>query len=71
MRPDQRCDSRRALAAHVAIAQHPAEIGYYGVVSAYAHLTGQSIPVAIGTGFTVLNADNIADPEVARYIYSE
>ncbi len=55
----------------VAIAQHPAEIGYYGVVSAYAHLTGQSIPVAIGTGFTVLNADNIDDPEAARYIYSE
>ncbi len=55
----------------VAIAQHPAEIGYYGVMSAYAYLTGQSIPVAIGTGFTVLNADNIADPEAARYIYSE
>ena len=35
----------------LAIAQHPAEIGYFGVVSAYAHLTGQSIPVAIGTGF--------------------
>ncbi len=39
----------------IAIAQHPAEIGYYGVMSAYAHLTGQSIPVAIGTGFTVMD----------------
>ena len=38
----------------VAIAQHPAEIGYFGVVSAYAHLTGQSIPTMIGTGFTVM-----------------
>lgn len=55
----------------VAIAQHPAEIGYYGVVSAYAHLTGQSIPVAIGTGFTIIDATNYQDPEVARYIYSE
>lgn len=55
----------------VAIAQHPAEIGYYGVVSAYAHLTGQSIPTAIGTGFTILDAGNIDDPEAARYIYSE
>jgi ribose transport system substrate-binding protein len=55
----------------VAIAQHPAEIGYYGVVSAYAHLTGQSIPVAIGTGFTIIDASNYEDPEVARYIYSE
>jgi ribose transport system substrate-binding protein len=55
----------------VAIAQHPAEIGYYGVVSAYAHLTGQSIPVAIGTGFTIIDASNVNDPEVAKYIYAE
>lgn len=54
----------------VAIAQHPAEIGYYGVVSAYAHLTGNSIPVAIGTGFTVIDKANVADPNVAKYIYS-
>ncbi len=55
----------------VAIAQHPAEIGYYGVVSAYAHLTGQSIPVAIGTGFTVIDKTNVADPNVAKFIYSD
>jgi len=55
----------------VAIAQHPAEIGYYGVVSAYAHLTGQSIPVSIGTGFTIIDADNVSDPEVAKYIYTD
>lgn len=55
----------------VAIAQHPAEIGYYGVVSAYAHLTGQSIPVAIGTGFTVIDKTNVKDPNIAKYIYSE
>ena len=55
----------------VAIAQHPAEIGYFGVVSAYAHLTGQSIPTLIGTGFTVIDKSNVSDPEVAKYIYSE
>ncbi len=55
----------------LAIAQHPAEIGYYGVVSAYAHLTGHSIPVAIGTGFTVIDKGNVADPNVAKYIYSD
>jgi ribose transport system substrate-binding protein len=55
----------------MAIAQHPAEIGYYGVVSAYAHLTGNSIPVSIGTGFTIIDATNYNDPEVAKYIYSE
>ena len=55
----------------VAIAQHPAEIGYFGVVAAYAHLTGNSIPVSIGTGFTIIDKSNVTDPEVARYIYSD
>lgn len=55
----------------VAIAQHPAEIGYYGVVTAYAHLTGQSVPPLIGTGFTIINADNVDDPEVQQFIYAE
>jgi ribose transport system substrate-binding protein len=55
----------------VAIAQHPAEIGYYGVVSAYAHLTGQSIPTMIGTGFTVIDKSNVDDPETAKFIYSD
>lgn len=54
----------------MAIAQHPAEIGYYGVVSAYAHLTGQSIPVSIGTGFTVIDKSNLDDPNVKKFIYS-
>jgi ribose transport system substrate-binding protein len=54
-----------------AIAQHPAEIGYFGVVAAYAALTGQSIPTSIGTGFTVINADNVDDEDIARFIYSE
>ena len=54
-----------------AIAQHPAEIGYYGVMSAYAHLTGQSIPTTIGTGFTVMDKSNIDQPEVAKFIYKD
>jgi ribose transport system substrate-binding protein len=55
----------------IAIAQHPAEIGYFGVVAAYAHLTGQSIPTLIGTGFTVIDKDNVDDPKVKRFIYSD
>lgn len=55
----------------LAIAQHPAEIGYFGVVAAYAHLTGQSVPTLIGTGFTVIDKDNIDDPNVKRFIYSD
>lgn len=52
-----------------AIAQHPAEIGYYGVVSAYAHLTGQSIPTKIGTGFTEMDKSNIDNPDVMKFVY--
>jgi ribose transport system substrate-binding protein len=55
----------------LAIAQHPSEIGYFGVVAAYAHLTGQSIPTSIGTGFTVMDKSNVDQPEVARFIYKE
>ena len=69
--PGSIVDNIKSGLVDVAIAQHPAEIGYYGVVSAYAHLTGHSIPVSIGTGFTIMDKSNIDDPEVAKYIYSE
>jgi ribose transport system substrate-binding protein len=55
----------------IAIAQHPAEIGYFGVVAAHAALTGQSIPTTIGTGFTVMDKSNISDPAVNKYLYSD
>jgi ribose transport system substrate-binding protein len=51
------------------IAQHPAEIGYFGLVAAYAHVTGNPVPTAIGTGFTVMTKDNIDDPNVSRFLY--
>lgn len=69
--PGSIVDNIKSGLVDVAIAQHPAEIGYYGVVSAYAHLTGHSIPVSIGTGFTIMDKSNIDDPEVAKYIYAE
>jgi ribose transport system substrate-binding protein len=69
--PTSIVDNIKSGLVDVAIAQHPAEIGYYGVVSAYAHLTGQSIPTSIGTGFTVIDKANVADPNVAKYIYSD
>ncbi len=55
----------------VAIAQHPAEIGYFGVMAAYAHLTGNSIPILIGTGFTVIDKSNVTDPKTAKFVYSD
>ncbi|MCF8516825.1 MAG: substrate-binding domain-containing protein [Rhodobacteraceae bacterium] len=69
--PGSIVDNLKTGLVDVAIAQHPAEIGYYGVVSAYAHLTGNSIPVSIGTGFTIMDKSNIDDPNVAKYVYSE
>ncbi len=69
--PTSIVDNIKSGLVDVAIAQHPAEIGYYGVVSAYAHITGNSIPVAIGTGFTIIDKDNVGDENVAKYIYSD
>ena len=55
----------------LAIAQHPAEIGYFGVMSAYAVIHGQSIPTTIGTGFTVMDKANVSDPAIAKFVYSD
>jgi ribose transport system substrate-binding protein len=68
--PTSIIDNLKSGLVDMAIAQHPAEIGYYGVVSAYAHLTGHSIPTSIGTGFTVITKDNYTDKKVAQFIYS-
>jgi ribose transport system substrate-binding protein len=55
---------------NIAIAQHPRVIGYYGVMCAYGLITGEGAPLSIGTGFTVINAGNIDDPVIRKYIYS-
>lgn len=67
--PTSIVDNLKTGLVDLAIAQHPAEIGYFGVMAAYAHLTGQSVPTAIGTGFTVMDKSNIDKPEVARFVY--
>ena len=54
----------------IAVAQHPAEMGYYGVCTAYAHLTDQSVPPLISTGYTVIDRSNVNDPAISKYIYS-
>jgi len=69
--PQRIVDDIKSGLIDLAIAQHPAEIGYYGVVTAYAAITGQSVPTTIGTGFTVMGADNIDDPEVLKFVYSD
>ena len=52
-----------------AIAQHPGVIGYYGAMCAYGLITGEGSPLSIGTGFSVINAGNIDDPLIRKYIY--
>lgn len=54
----------------IAIAQHPATIGYYGVMTAEAVLSGEAVPPAIGTGFTVIDKANVNDPSIQKFIYS-
>ena len=69
--PQSIVDNIKSGLVDMAIAQHPATIGWFGVAAAYAHLTGTAIPVSIGTGFTLIDATNVDDPEVAQFIYSE
>jgi len=69
--PQSIVDNIKSGLVDAAIAQHPAEIGWFGVATAIAHLTDQSVPRAIGTGFTVINEDNVDDPEIQKFIYSE
>ncbi len=52
------------------IAQKPADMGYMAVAMANAYLNGvQSIPKRIPTGYAIITAENVDDPEVAQYIY--
>ncbi|MGI9503707.1 MAG: ABC transporter substrate-binding protein [Geminicoccaceae bacterium] len=69
--PSRIVDDIKSGLIDMAIAQHPAEIGYYGVMTAYAALTDQSIPISIGTGFTVMDASNIDDPAIQKFVYSD
>jgi ribose transport system substrate-binding protein len=49
------------------IAQKPAEIGADGVEQAYNALTGKSTEKKIGTGFTSVTKDNLAENQDALY----
>ena len=68
--PTSIIDQIKSGLVDIAIAQHPAEIGYFGVVAAHAALSGNSIPTSIGTGFTVIDKQNVDDPAVKKFIYS-
>lgn len=52
------------------IAQKPFDMGYLAVAMAMADWRGvSSVPPRITTGYAIINAENVDDPEVARFIY--
>ena len=69
--PNRIVDDLKSGLVDLAVAQHPAEIGYYGVMTAYAVINGQSVPPEIGTGATIMTKDNIDDPEIRKFVYSD
>ena len=69
--PKSIVDQIKSGEVEMTIAQHPAEIGYYGVLTAYDHLTEQSVPPLIGTGFTVIDKSNADNPDTKKFIYSD
>ena len=67
--PESIVDQLKDGTCELTIAQHPAEIGYFGFMAAYAHVTGNPAPTAIGTGFSIMTAANIDDPKISKYLY--
>jgi ribose transport system substrate-binding protein len=51
------------------VAQKPYDIGVQGIQQAVAALTGGEVTPVIETESIVVTADNLADPEVSKYIY--
>lgn len=52
------------------LAQKPFDMGYLAVSFAQADSRGvTSLPRRVETGFAIISADNVDDPEVARFIY--
>ncbi|WP_250515863.1 ABC transporter substrate-binding protein [Caballeronia sp. INDeC2] len=53
-----------------AIAQRPADMGYYGVKYAVDAINGKTVPKEKGTGFVVMDKGNVDSPDVKPFIYS-
>lgn len=51
------------------VAQKPFDIGVQGVEQAMKSLNGESVTASIATESLVVTKDNMADPEVSKYIY--
>ncbi len=52
------------------LAQKPYDMGYMAVQFAVANAAGvTSLPTQVETGFAIIDAENVDDPEIARFIY--
>ncbi len=62
----------KANTVDMVIAQKPADMGYFAVEMAMAHLNGvTSIPKHIPTGYQVITRDNMNDPAVMKFFYTK
>ncbi len=62
----------KANTVDLVIAQKPADMGYFAVEMAMAHLNGvTSIPRHIPTGYQVITRDNMNDPNVMKFFYTK
>ncbi|NLE51287.1 MAG: substrate-binding domain-containing protein [Chloroflexi bacterium] len=60
----------RAGTVTLVIAQKPFDMGYMAVEFAMADWRGvTSLPTRVPTGYAVITAENVDDPEIARFIY--
>ena len=60
----------RAGTVSLVIAQKPFDMGYLAMEFALADWRGvTSLPLRVPTGYAVITADNVDDPEIARFIY--
>ena len=62
----------KAGTVSMVIAQKPADMGYYGVITAIANARGvTSMPKRVPTGYAVITKDNVDDPNISKFIYKE
>lgn len=68
--PKQVADLEQGI-VNTLIAQHPYDIGNTAVRMAVDYLSTGTAPAerVVTTGYSVVNAENMNDPEVARYLY--
>jgi ribose transport system substrate-binding protein len=64
-------DMLKATTVDMVIAQKPSDMGYLAVEMAVAYLDGvTSIPKHIPTGYAIITRDNMNDPNISQFFYT-